>query len=274
MIEVFETVDNEVGPWGQQVNGRAVKSAERTLAVFELFSIHQRPMTVGQIARHLDIPQPSATMLLRNLMTLGYLEYQTATRCYLPTLRIMLLGSWIHRRFKLALNIEERLADLVGRLDESVLLGIQNGMFSQYISALSPEQPERLEVQSGMLRPITRTAVGQMLLSQKTDAEVSLIVRRCNAEMESCFRVDPDTFLERIRQTRARAYAETCGDMREGFGVLAVLLPSLVGSIPVVIGIGGASERIARKRTEILGALFDLQQELALAYQSSDQIAA
>jgi DNA-binding IclR family transcriptional regulator len=46
---------------------RAIKSAERTIALFELFSATEIPMTVSEIANALDIPQSSTTMLLRNL---------------------------------------------------------------------------------------------------------------------------------------------------------------------------------------------------------------
>ena len=37
---------------------RSIKSAERTLALFELFSREQQPFTVGHISEALRIPQP------------------------------------------------------------------------------------------------------------------------------------------------------------------------------------------------------------------------
>ena len=63
---------------------RSIKSAERTLRLFELFSRRQQRLPVGEVARGLGIPQPSASMLLSNLAGLGYLEYDRFDRSYAP----------------------------------------------------------------------------------------------------------------------------------------------------------------------------------------------
>jgi DNA-binding IclR family transcriptional regulator len=248
-----------IGPWltgEESKSSRTVKSAERTLALFELFSLNQRPMGVGEISKALDIPQPSVSMLVRNLSTLGYLEHDRASRTYVPTIRIMLLGSWIHRRFSQEHDLERRLDDLVRRLDETVLVGIQNGIYCQYVLAQLPERPERLEVQSGLLRPITRTAIGRVLLSLKPDTEIEAIVRRCNAEaVDERARVRPAEFMEMIEQIRAQGYARTGGDMTPGNGVIAIAVSGPTGKMPMAIGVGGSMESVAQKETQILAAL-------------------
>jgi IclR family KDG regulon transcriptional repressor len=247
-----------IGPWltvdGPKV--RTIKSAERTLALFEMFSLYQRPLGVGEISKALDAPQPSVSMLVRNLASLGYLEHDRAARTYVPTLRIMLLGSWIHRRFSQEHNLETRLDELVARLGETVVVGIQNGIHSQYVLAQLPEDPHRLEVQSGLLRPITCTAVGRVLLSLKPDAEIEAIVRRCNAEVEEDrLRVRPSAFMEMIEAIRAQGYARTGGDMTPGQAVIAISIPGPIGKMPMAVGVGGKIDRVAEKEDEILAAL-------------------
>ena len=161
---------------------RRVKSAERTLALFEYFSLQQRALSIGELSRALDVPQPSVSMIVRNLCRLGYLEHDPSSRTYSPTIRIMLLGSWIHRRFSQEQEIERRLDDLRRESGETVFLAIRNGVFSQYVLVQLAEEPNRLEVQSGMLRPIVKTAAGRALLSLSSDAEVEMVARRWNAE--------------------------------------------------------------------------------------------
>jgi len=39
------------------MSNRSIKSAERTLALFELFACRERPLCVGEIAHGLEIPQ-------------------------------------------------------------------------------------------------------------------------------------------------------------------------------------------------------------------------
>ncbi len=110
---------------------RSIKSAERTLRLFELFARRQERLTVGEIARGLVIPQPSASMLLTNLTEMGYLEYDRFDRSYAPTIRVTLLGSWIGPRLGGRQSLASRLDDLHRSLDEYIFVGIQNGAHAQ-----------------------------------------------------------------------------------------------------------------------------------------------
>lgn len=244
----WDVVDNDV-------SARSIKSAERTLALFELFSLHQTALPVGEISKALGIPQPSVTMLVRNLVKMGYLEHDRATRSYIPTIRIMLLGSWVHRLTSPQIDIDKLLDNLLNAVGETVVVGIQNGIYSQYVSAQMPDAPNRMEVQSGMLRPIPRTAIGRALLSQKSDAEIALIVRRYNAEVESDARYNLSDFMEIIDRVRNEGYAQTWGDMTSGFSAIAVALPAPVGKIPIAVGVGGPLERTSQKKDAIVEAL-------------------
>jgi IclR family KDG regulon transcriptional repressor len=261
-MEIWSEEMKSLAPWDRAEaprSERSVKSAERTLALFELFSLHQTPLTIGQMSSMLAVPQPSVTMLVRNLVRLGYLEQSPGKRTYLPTVRIMLLGSWVHRRFKIEQDLERHLDALLKQCDETVLLGLQNSIYCQYICTQLPDKPDRLEIQSGMLRPLTRTAIGQVLLSLMPDSEIPLIVRRCNSEFPAHLNVNLSEFLEKIHQVRANGYAESNGGMSPGRNVFAVAIPAPVGQIPMAVGVGGDVNRIAGKRTQILEALKEFQ---------------
>ncbi len=254
---------SNAGPWtdpGGPSHMRTVKSAERALALFELFSLHQRPMAVGEIARRMNIPQPSASMLVRNLASLGYLEHDRAERTFLPTLRIMLLGSWISGRFPKGFSLEHRLEDLFIQTGETVLLGIQNGSHSQYVMCRLPDHPSRMEVQSGLLRPITATAIGRVLLSLKQDEEILAVVRRCNSEVaEDRLKVRPADFMTLIQTIRSQGFARTDGDMMPENSVIAVVVPIPLGRTPTAVGVGGATKDIRAKEAAILKALRQFQ---------------
>ncbi len=236
---------------------RSVKSAERTLALLELFSQRERGLTVGEVARDLGIPQPSASMLLRNLVHLGYIGHDRATRLFSPTIRVMLLGSWIARRFSAAGSIAQRLEALQQDCGgETVYAAIQNGCAIQYVLTVEATMPNRLQIASGALRSITCSAPGRILLSEKPDDEVVGWVRRSNAEAaEDRLRISETGFATLIRQVRDQGFATTEGDSKPGLAAVAVAVPSPMGDMTLAIGCGGPIERILARRPQIIAAL-------------------
>ena len=251
---------------------RSVKSAERTLALFELFSRRQRPLTVGRIADELAIPQPSASMLLANLREMGYVTYNAVQRTYAPTIRVALLGSWINRQFDKAGSLTATLADLQEEIEETVFIGIQNGAFAQYVSAIHNLHPRAMRAESGQHRLLTGSAVGRVLLSLKPDADILPWLHRCNAEAsEERLRIPASAFLAIIHEIREKGYAQTSGDMMPTFGGIAVAVPAPIGLMPMAIGAGVPLERMEAKRDMIAAALSRVSAVLAtLAVPHSD----
>ena len=72
-----------------------VKSAARVLEVFEYFAGRRTPATVGEVCNALGYPQSSTSVLLKSLLTLGYLSYDQGSRRYSPSVKVATLGEWI-----------------------------------------------------------------------------------------------------------------------------------------------------------------------------------
>jgi IclR family KDG regulon transcriptional repressor len=258
---------------GAAMTQRSIKSAERTLRLFELFSRCQERLTVSDVARGLDIPQPSASMLLTNLATLGYLEYDRFDRSYAPTIRVALLGSWIGPRLGGRQSLASRLDDLHSSVGEDIFVGIQNGAYAQVVQARSTvkwqnlpatrHSPGRgaergthdLSIDSGQMFSLTRTAIGRVLLMSKADADLVRLVRRCNAEAESRYRVNEVAFMALIEEVRRNGYAVTTGHFAPGRRSIAVPVTSRTDRVPFGIGVAGPIDRIEAKRELILHGL-------------------
>jgi IclR family KDG regulon transcriptional repressor len=252
---------------------RSIKSAERTLRLFELFSRRQARLTVSDVVRGLDIPQPSASMLLTNLAALGYLEYDRFDRSYAPTIRVVLLGGWIGPRLGGRESLASRLDDLHRSVGEDIFVGIQNGIYAQIVQARSSVKWQKLPttlqrpawgaergthdlcIDSGQMFSLTRTAIGRVLLMSYSDAELVRLVRRCNAEAETRHRVGEVDFMELIEEVRRNGYAVTTGHFAPGRRSIAVPATSRTNRVPFGIGIAGPIDRIEAKRDLILQGL-------------------
>lgn len=232
---------------------RSIKSAERTLALFELFSRQQAPFTVGETSQQLNIPQASASMLLRNLTDLGYLEYNRASRTFIPSIRVALLGSWIDRRFEAAGSIGARLSELQQQTSLTAFIGIQNGTQAQYLLSQTSQDPGRLVVMSGEFRSLTQSAMGQALLAMMPDEKARSWIRRCNAEAAHSLEVVSErACLDEIGRVRRRGFAETSGRITPGVGAIAMTFKSPMGDQPLAVGVGGPLGPLQKGRDKLL----------------------
>jgi len=233
-----------------------VKSAARVLDVLEYFADRRAPASVGEICKELGIPQSSASVLLKSLLSLGYLDYDTRRRTYMPTMRVALLGSWVQNYLVSGENIVGLLETIQRETHETVLLAIQNEATVQYIHIVEASHDVRLHVRVGARRPIVRTATGKMLLSLMPNVDIRKIVRRVNSEEPVAkYRVKEAAFVAEIDEIRSQGYAETHGDMISGASVVARLMPRASGEAPMAIGIGGPLDRIEAEKEKMLDVL-------------------
>jgi IclR family KDG regulon transcriptional repressor len=240
------------------VTHRSIKSAERTLRLFELFSRAQDRLTVSQVARGLAMPQPSTTNLLMNLAAMGYLEYDRTARSYAPTVRIALLGGWLGPHLKGSGSLALSLDELHDKVNVDTYVGIQNGAHAQAVLVRNRDHHD-LSIDSGQMYSLTRSAVGQALLAIKPDSEVVRIVRRCNAEAESGMRVNEPAFLTLMGEVRRRGYAMTDGFEAEGRVGIAVAIRPSGGFMSFAVGVGGPADVVQAKRDIILHELCAIQ---------------
>lgn len=233
-----------------------VKSAGRVLQILEYFDDVQRDATVVEVAQALGYPQSSASTLLRSLVTLGYLHYSSAGRSYRPTTRVRLLGSWINPPLFEEAKILRLVSDLNAATGETIVLAVRNGLHAQYIHVAQATTSLRLHLTPGTLRPLAASGAGWVLLSTVPAGEVAKLVRRINAEAPpGTPKVDVAELQARLDDIRARGHAFSNSTVTPGGAILAMLLPSELSESPLVIGIGGASERMVPKEAELAAAM-------------------
>lgn len=244
------------GP-GHTQDAGILKSARRVFEVFEFFAERRRSATVAEVVEALGYPQSSTSMLLKALANLRYLEYDRYSRRYVPTMRIALLGSWVHDQ---VFN-ETSLARLVDELHEvsqgTVILGMQNDIHVQYIHLVQMHSRKlQWYIRPGSLRPLCLTGVGRMLLSRKSDLEVVYLLRRINAEeSDPGRRIRESELLRELDQIRNQGYAYTEGTLNPHAGVIAILLPTPASQPHMGIGIGAHIPELRRRKFEFLELL-------------------
>lgn len=233
-----------------------IKSACRVFELFEFFAERRRSASVADIVEALGYPQSSASVLLKTLTKLRYLEYNRFTRQYVPTLRVALLGSWIHDQVFSNTSLAGLVDDLHAATGAMVILGMQNDIHVQYIHLAQSFRGLHWYIKPGALRPLCRAAVGRVLLSQKTDVDVIYLLRRINAEEKDVGKqMRESELLEELDIIRRQGYAYTEGTVNPQGGVIAMQLPTPASQPDMVIGIGAQIAELRTRREEFIELL-------------------
>lgn len=235
-----------------------IKSAKRVLELFELFADQRRPLAVNDLVRHLKYPQSSASVLLKSLTKLGYLELDRHTRQYTPTLRVSLLGGWIHDEMFSTASLQRMVDRLHDATGETVVIGMQNDIYLQYIHIRQKPSGDanRYYRLPGELRPLFRTACGRMLMSRKSDVEVLYLLRRANGEeSDPANRVNATDLLRELNSVRRHGYSYNEGTYAEDTGLIAIQMLTPASQPPMAIGIGATLDILRPNRERYLELL-------------------
>ena len=235
---------------------KIVKSARRVLDLLEYFATIRRPASVSEVEHALDIPQSSASVLMRSLVALGYLEYLPAERRFRPTLRVAKLGDWVEHGLPGPLTTE--LETLRNRLQETIILGRRQGSQVEFIYLLMADRAVQFYARRNSLQPMTISVVGRALLAQQSASVARGIIRRNNADAASPrYMVNEADLLTALEREREAGFTETdpaFGGKRD-FHVIAKVLPRIARGEQLAVGVAGPRARMMENRKAVLRTL-------------------
>ena len=236
-----------------------IKSAARVLEVLELFAEIRAPLRQKVVVERLAYPQSSTTFLLKSLVALGYLNYHRASRTYFPTTRVAAVGDWINH-FIYGDGPDAPLFAMMRRIHaathETVALVSQNDLFIQYVRVIVPGNGPSYPPPEGTMRLLTQSSAGLVLLSRMPDTTVDHLIRHIDHhERGRTPRVDRPALFEHLNRIREQGYCYLAGIPIPEAATISMPLPDAPHGIPLAIGVGGATERIAPNRPHIVATL-------------------
>jgi IclR family transcriptional regulator, acetate operon repressor len=229
------------------------------LEIIELFAIHRQPLTVTESSSALSIPQSSSSVLLHSLSSAGFITRDRKTRKYIPSIRSVFLGNWIHDALFPGGSLLDALSNAA---QATVRLGVRSSVYVRCVHVSWPKKNcERSGLSPGLATPICQDALGRALLMAESDRDVCGIIRRANAEADGARIVKVETFMEELRAHRDAGFVE-CADLAsERERVLAVQLRPLLGE-PLAIGLGFDSLRLPGERDRLLRLLVGVAKKI------------
>ncbi len=213
-----------------------VKSALRTLSLFEMFADQKRALSLSEIARLLDIPQSSCFSLIRTLQDAGYLYSLDGRRQVYPTKRLLDLADVISHHDPVLDHLRPYLEQLRDVCEETVILGVREGMSVIYLDVQESRETIRYSANAGEKKPLHSSAIGKAMLGEVSPREREKLINRLNLlPVTANTIVSTNQLDEDIKQSLARGCFVTRGENVSDVMAVAKVIHGVGGVFGVAI---------------------------------------
>lgn len=220
-----------------------VKTAGRTLRLFEAFYQRKTPLTLTQLAAALDAPISSCHGLVRTLSGHGYLYTNEQSRTIYPTKRLFEVARAIAENDPILESVAPRLAQLRDTTGETVLLGRRQGDTVLYLEVLEGRHTVRYSARSGDIKPLHSSAIGKALLGRLEPAALAdTLVRLDMARYTPHTIVDRATLRADLEHSHRRGTFVTRGE--NVADVMAIAATAVVNGEVLGIAVAGPLARM------------------------------
>jgi len=246
------------------MNGTGVRSVRRAFEILELFAQLRRPLSLKDLTQKLDCPSSSLADLLKTMSQIGCLSFDSDTKTYFPTTRLAALGDWVGPEILPNTDPHWALNELRDETGETILLATPNDLEIQYLFVLEGPHGARYLQRPNGRRPLVKSGVGWLFLSQFNDDIVDRVWRRSIAAGLIARKDLPfDKLRADVASCRRNGYVIARDSLNDDAAVVAIALPDLRHGRQLAIGIGGTTERIFPQAPRIAHLLRERADRLA-----------
>ena len=234
-----------------------MKTADRTLEIFEAFAEAKKPLSLSELARLIDSPVSSCHGLLRSLQKSGYLYALDVRRRYYPTRRLYEVGTSIAAHDPIVERVAAILEKLRTETDETILLGQRQDNHVLYLHVLESAQMIRYSAPAGAIKPLpSESAIGKAFLGEMPDEDLTAFLKTIDhVQITSSTITDPDQLLTDIQRSRKRGYFVTRGENMPD--VMAIARTCALDGEMLAVAVAGPIHRMEPKAGQIGEALIN-----------------
>jgi DNA-binding IclR family transcriptional regulator len=235
------------------------RSVDRVFLIIQLFTERRRPLSATEIRHALQMPHSSTISVLSRLVSLGYLDQNSETRRFYPSLRLHHLCDTLPKAV-ISGNRFAMLADSVhSKLNETTSISRLNDMFTMPIYARTATHSDALRSIPGLSGGLaTLSVVGRTLLSMLHDVEIAKLMDRAGywarrARVDAS--QDRDQIMRNVRFAREHGYLCGYNVLLAGVGAVSCPLPLVCEGEQLAITVAGSAARIERAGQHIISTM-------------------
>ncbi len=235
------------------------RSVDRVFQIIELFAAQRRPLSATEIHQALRLPHSSAVSVLARLTDLGYLNQNSETKRFFPSLRLRRLCGSVPEAVVRGNPIASMADRIQCAVDETTTISRLDGLFTLPVYVRSASHASAWSVDPGLPGGLaTHSVVGRTLLSMLGETELRQFIQRAH---QWAVRTRHGTLPESQELFRAIEFVREHGFLCrfhllfQGIGAISAPLPRIGDGERLAVTVAGSVERMQRRGRQIIHTL-------------------
>lgn len=221
-----------------------VASLKSGLAVIEAFDAGHPSLTLSEVASRTDLTRAAARRYLLTLTQLGYADYDG--KHFSLDLRVLRLGYGLLASAPLPRKAQPVLDTVGWQTDEMASIAVLDEMAAVFLARSQSRRIFSPVVAIGSRLPAYCSSAGRVLLAQRSDGELRLMLGHTNMVRftpNTC--ATPEAVLAAVQAVRTWGYSLSDEEYELGLRSIAVPVPNLHGSVEVAMVVSMPASRMS-----------------------------
>lgn len=231
---------------------RSTDVAGRVVTVLDLLGDSRDGLSVGEIARRVDVHPSTASRLLGTMAAGGLIERDPTTHRFRIGARVVGLAAAAVDRLPVVSQARPQLEHLSAVTSETANLAIRDGFHVVYVDQVTPAQTVVMASWVGRRSPVHASSSGKVLVAFGEPALQDRVARGALDAITQRTIVSPARLRQLWAQTRRQGYAASSGELEDGLVTIAA--PVMVdGHAVAAISVSGPAFRLPQRDIPRLG---------------------
>lgn len=242
-----------------------IKSVRRVFEILELFDQERVALSAKAVADKLGYPLMSAHELLKSMQHLGYADYDTNRRAYIPSYNIAKLVDWTLDFLERENDILDFMALVNRETRETINISRLIDDHVKIIHGIETLEPVGVSVKVGTEMPAVNSLTGICALACLPEDEFEKFLNKLNSRNPKDAKSINRSRLIKIREELESFGTASRSDLFvEGIGAVCVPVIAKTNGEPLIIGVVGPSERIKQRHRAHRATLKRLIQQFGI----------
>lgn len=216
---------------------RLTPAVLRSLDILELFLDRTEPLSKAEIVAATDIPRSTVHELLATLTERDYLRLDPVTGRYALGVKVFLLGNAFGDQLDLRVVGERAARELSAAIDETVNVGVLDGLNVVYLTKIDSARAVRLVSRLGGSLPASCTAVGKALLAYAPEDTLRQLRSAPLSRLTSKSITDIETLEAQLEEIRRTGVAYESGESNDEVTCVAAPVRDHTGAVAAAMSI-------------------------------------